>query len=461
MMDNLKTSLLFRMLDLFLRVLAWGSAPADVVSKMRRRSIKKRLRNHFTVALARVSSIEIPLPKSPFGKEQARIVTKSTQSSPEENLLALSPKLLAKALAKAPLVDLLQILSDCDLAEREHILNALRAAPLSSQDIKKLPGGVPRTFELAGASTSLWSAHGSKDTREEEDCPACHRRGGSREVHPDLAMIVQPHTPPSLHSGWDDDDKFTKLLRLKDSQTTECESGMGIDRDAFIRWVDGDAHPGSFESDAWGAPPPLFEDMPKAPPSRELRSFIMGRDSLLSDEIEPQELKEQDITEGESLEIYLGHEDPPPRALRSQPPDIPPDDGVRVLKERPDDWSTFQPLYTELQTVRRRFTDLEAPPRKEPPRDTWGGATHYDRRLLTSVIKPSRTPLHSTGQSTRRHTASLPWDSPGRGSPPGLLRPGGPPPVPIARRSAGRASNRSRLHSDGTRTDHRQVSGSS
>ena len=459
-MDNLKTSLLFRMLDLFLRILAWGSAPAGASSKVRRRSIKKRLRNHLTVALARVSSVEIHLPRSPLGKEHAPLATQSHKPLPEENLLALSPKLLAKALAKAPLVDLLQIFSDCDLAEREHILNALRAAPLSTQDTKKLPAGIPVPFELAGATTSEWTPLSSAGLGEEE-CPACHRHGGYREIPSDLAMIVKPHPPPPLDSGWDDDEKFTKLLRIKDPQTTECESGMGIDREAFMRWVDGDALPESFASDAWGPPPPLFEDLPKAPPSRELRSFVMGRDSLSSDEIELQELREQDITEDESLELYLEHDGPPPRTLRSQPPDIPLGDGVRVLKERPDDWSTFQPLYTELQTVRKRFTDLEAPPQTETPKDTGGWVAHYDRRLLTSVIKPSRTPLQSTGQSTRRHPASLPWDSPGRGSPPGLLRPGGPPPVPIARRSAGRASIRSRLPSGGARLDHRQVSGSS
>lgn len=464
MMDNLKTSLLFRMLDLMLRVLAWRSAPRVTGRtsplrvhwhkvKMHSREIGQRL-VQTTHVFWQWSRSKTAISNEMDDGES------SSQEVPPSNLLTLSPKLVVKALTKAPLVDLLQIFSDCTLDEREHILSALRSAPLLGPEPRSLT--TPLVFNKDGNALGIQGATVAESSLPES--PRFWHEPGSGDPFLTGLSVPRPEGPPSGQGGlprilegppdqtWDDENPFEKFLTPIKKPISDAESGMGIDREAFLRWVDAEQGIGPPEESKWLAPLPLFDDLPKASPSRELRSFVTGRDDWSFDDErqDPQRPSTIHLLEGDPPNIETSPQASPSRELRSRPPEIPAArTTVKTLRERPEEWDEFQPLYNELNIIRKRFRDPDPAPL---PSNRAGASPHVTSE---SVWNPSSGPPHN-GPKDRY---SLPWSSPGRGSPPEHYRSGGPPPVPLPRRGRRLSSPKGRNTRDSRPLAERQISG--
>lgn len=467
MMDNLKTSLLFRMLDLLLRVLAWGSAP-------RVKGGASPLGVHWQKA--RYHSREIgdrlvQTSQSLWHWSRSRIVgscekedgVRTSQDLPPSNLLTLSPKLVVKALTKAPLVDLLQIFSDCTLDEREHILSALRSAPLFGPDPKST--ATPLVFNKDGNSLGIQGARVAENTLSAlPESPRFWHDTGSDDSFVTGISGPEPNGPsggpgglPRILEGppdqtWDDENPFERFLTPIKKPLPDGESGMGIDREAFLRWVDAEQGIGPPAEAKWLAPLPLFDDLPKAPPSRELRSFVTGRDDWTFDDDrqDPQRRISIHRLDENPPNIEAPPQAPPSRELRSLPPEAPVTRmTVKTLRERPDEWDEFQPLYNELNIIRKRFRDPDAAPL---PSNRAGASPHV---MPGTVWNPSSGPPYNGPRN--RH--SPPWSSPGRGSPPELVRSGGPQPVPLPRRGSRLSSPKGRNTRDSRPLAERQISG--
>jgi hypothetical protein len=464
MMDNLKTSLLFRMLDLMLRVLAWGSAP-----RVSGETSPLGVRWHNVKSHSREIGqclVQTCLKLWQWSRSQNTVSDETddgewpSKDVPPSNLLTLSPKLVVKALTKAPLVDLLQIFSDCTLDEREHILSALRSAPLLGPEPRSL--ATPLVFNKDGNTLGIQGATVAESSLPES--PRFWHEPDSRDPLLTGLSVPRPEVPPGEQGGlprilegppdqtWDDENPFEKFLTQIKKPISDAESGMGIDREAFLRWVDAEQRNDPPEESKWLAPLPLFEDLPKAPPSRELRSFVTGRDdwSFDDDRQDPQRPSSIHLLEEDPPNREAPPQSPPGRVLRSLPPEIPvARTTVKTLRERPEEWDEFQPLYNELSIIRKRFRDPDSP---SLPSNRAGASP-----LVTpeTVWNPSSEPPHSVPKDRN----PLPRSSPGRGSPPEHYRSGGPPPVPIPRRGRRLSSPKGRNTRDSRPLAERQISG--
>jgi hypothetical protein len=464
MMDNLKTSLLFRMLDLLLRVLAWRSAPRfrGSTSQLGVRWQKVKI-NSIEIG-QRLSQSSLKIFQWSRSKTAVPDHTnedgRSSYDLPPTNLLTLSPKLVVKALTKAPLVDLLQIFSDCTLDEREHILSALRSAPLLGPD----PRG-PATPLVFTKDTNSLGIRGATLA----DGPLPEQPGFWHDPSLDDSLLIgksgsRPEGPPGalgvfsrILEGppdqiWDDENPFERFLAPAKEPRPDDESGMGIDREAFLRWVDAEKIADPPVESRWLAPLPIFEDLPKAPPNRELRSFVTGRDDWASDDDpqDPQRFSSTHLLDEGPPNTETSPKAPPGRELRSLPPEIPvARTTVKTLRERPDEWDEFQPLYNELNIIRKRFRDPDPAPF---PSKRAGASPHV---MLQTVSNPTSGPP----LGGNRDRCTLPWSSPGRGSPPGRHSSGGPPPVPLPRRGRRLSSPKSRITRDSRPLAERQISG--
>lgn len=469
MTDNLKASLLFRMLDLCLKVLAFGSAPGLVVAKPSKKSMGRWLRQHVSAALVRASQLTLRFPNLLVSKVHDAKPDAALTQVTEEGLLALSPKLLAKALAKAPLVDLLQIFSDCTLDEREHIHKALRCVPLlpvPRGDEKILlrsdvpPPDLRGSSDLSSSLQDIW--------REEVAV-----RSGPSPTHEQPfadgipAFAFAPHPQTSWHPGHfkPDSPRDPETRREHDRATiprsmppiaaaSDSAFGKGGDCDAFIRWVDADAHGDAPRYAEWRHSPPIFEDIPQAPPRPELRSFVEDCEKVPDAETPAKMSWGAQAAPPEILRPRATPEDPLPHDVRSVAPEMPPGPyAVRTLREKPDDWETFQPLYAAREKVQKRPQSHEA----SLPFEKRTGGSHRLRlpQRPTLVSPPSLEPARG------RHLFEPPWSPPGRGALSGRRTPGGPSPAPWLRQSLGRGGHRPRARPAAPPRTERQASGTS